>query len=168
MFEICRYLFSALVPEFIALIIILGFVFLLGNRIIALLHFRRSSLLDELLFSFGAGFFVLAFINFILGLFGLLYQWLYWASLVISLPFIFNCAKDFYLRLKASSVSEASPHRFSKDWISRALILMLFLHFCAAFLLTLVPDFGEGASVHLSIAGYYRFHHRIVHIPFML
>ncbi len=162
--QVIRYFGFTLIPELFILFFIISLSFLIGNKLLSVFRLNWNSFLEESLISLGLGFGIIAFANFILGHFGLLYSWLYWVILIILLPKTFSHIYSFGSRLR-DKIPDLTSIKRSK--FELGLIIILLIHIFMAVTLSMVPDRGEGSAVHLAMASYYRMHHGIVHIPFM-
>lgn len=162
--QVIKYFGVILIPELFILLSIISLAYFIGNKIQNTFHVEYDSILEEFLISIGLGFGIIAFVNFILGHFHLLYSWIYWLVLIILMPKIFYCMYLFISQLKRKGINYFNTGRSN---LEISLVIILLIHLFVALTISLVPDYSEGATVHLTIGSYYKMKHAIVHIPFM-
>jgi 4-amino-4-deoxy-L-arabinose transferase-like glycosyltransferase len=140
-------------------------VWALGKKLFHSFAVKFDSLLEEFIFSVALGFGLLAYCTLALGLLGLLYPWVFYASLTVLSIALFSQIKALFF------ITISRLVKFRKiNWPGFALflIVILFAHILLNFICALSPlTFWDAAIYHLAAVKIYIQNHQIIPIPDM-
>ncbi|MEW6095881.1 MAG: glycosyltransferase family 39 protein [bacterium] len=158
-------LFEPLILIFSLLIFIL-LSFGIGHMIFKFFKLQVSPL-ETFLFSTGLGFGILMYLTFLLGICGLLYQWIFYTLLVVIGLFTIKELWEFIPSLKKRKPGVKSKNSSPLFELSLKCILFFLLSLCL--ICSLTPDVAWDAAVaHLNIPKIYILAHKICFVPYNL
>ena len=147
------------------LLIVIVVAYFLGKKSLKWLKIDFGFLLEEIVFSVGLGFGVLAYMTLFLGLLGLLYTSVAYSFVIVI--FIFAIIKTLKSRKGAKKSNAPVPlrARFSFEYFPIWIILGTFV--IVNFIMSFTPEiFYDSLVCYLGAPNYYVIKHRILEMPY--
>ncbi len=135
----------------------------LGKKILSKFKIDLHSYLEEFCFSIGIGLALLALLSFLLGIFGLLYRWLF-RLLLLSLAVL--CAKEMFALCRTSAENWRIFIGVRKSGLETFLLITIAIFLLFSLLGTLSPPVGWDELVyHLTVPKLFINNHSIYYMP---
>jgi len=155
------------VLSLILLTMVLVVAYFLGKKGFKLLGIDFATLLEEIVFSIGLGFGILAYATLLLGLLGLLYAHLFYG--LLGVIFILAVGEIVKSRkpIERSTPQEGRTAMFSFACLPMCIILGIFV--VVNFIMAFTPElFYDSLAYHLGVPNYYIIKHKICDMPYEL
>ena len=145
--------------------IIIVVAYFLGKKSLKWLKIDFGFLLEEVVFSVGLGFGILAYATFFLGILGLLYTSLFYGLVIVI--FVFAIGEIIKSRKQIKKTNPPAPPgtRFSFVYLPIWILLGIFV--TVNFIMSFIPElFYDSLVCHLGAPNYYVIKHKIVEMPY--
>ena len=152
---------------FLLLIVLLCYLFV-EKYLSKFIKIDFHSSLEKFVFYEGLGLGILAYTTFFLGIFKLLYRWVFYLLLIVLILLVFDRLIETFNKIKQALLSGIKLPDFSKYELILLSIGFLYLFFYICFNL-FIPSFGwDDLHYHLAVPKLYIANHQIYNFPYFM
>ncbi|MBA7510164.1 hypothetical protein ES705_02139 [subsurface metagenome] len=147
------------------LLMVIVVAYFLGKKSLKWLKIDFGFLLEEVVFSVGLGFGILAYATFFLGILGLLYTSLFYGLVIVI--FVFAISEMIKSRRQIKKTNPAAPPGTRFSFVYLPILILLGIFVTVNFIMSFTPElFYDSLVCHLGVPNYYVIKHKILEMPY--